>query len=87
MAEIRSLFDAARALNRPIEKVITYQHRSDKQLRAEISEYVATQHIVENFDRLLKLMQAVGFRVLRLGEKLVHQVPRLCPRPQHLLGR
>lgn len=58
MAEIRSLFDAARALNRPIEKVITYQHRSDKQLRAEISEYVATQHIVENFDRLLKLMQA-----------------------------
>ena len=58
MTQIRSLFDATRALNRPIEKVISYQNRGDQQLRTEISEYVATEHIVENFDRLLKLMQA-----------------------------
>jgi hypothetical protein len=58
MTQIRSLFDPARALNRPIEKVISYQNRGDQQLRTEISEYVATEHIVENFDRLLKLMQA-----------------------------
>ena len=47
-----------RELNRPIEKVITYQNRSDAQLRAEISEYVATEHIEEQFSNLLKLMQA-----------------------------
>lgn len=54
---IRNLFDASRALNRPIEKVITYQRRTDVQLRAEISEYIVTDNIEENFDRLLKLMQ------------------------------
>jgi hypothetical protein len=54
---IRTLFDQNRALNRPIEKVITYQRRSDVQLRTEISEYIVTDNIEENFDRLLKLMQ------------------------------
>ncbi len=58
MSQIRTLFDPARALNRPIEKVITYQNRSEQQLRTEISEYIATEHIEENFNRLLKLMQA-----------------------------
>src|ERR1700687_6213470 len=55
--QIRSLFDPNRALSRPIEKVITYQRRSDAQLRTEISEYVVTSNIEENFERLLKLMQ------------------------------
>lgn len=58
MAQIRNLFDSSRALSRPIEKVITYQNRSDEQLRAEISEYVATENIEENFSDLLKKMQA-----------------------------
>jgi hypothetical protein len=58
MAIIRSLFDGARALNRPIEKVITYQAASEDQLKAEVSEYVVTDHIEESFDHLLKLMQA-----------------------------
>lgn len=57
MASIRNLFDSARALSRPIEKVITYQNRSDEQLRAEISEYVVTENIEENFSDLLKKMQ------------------------------
>src|ERR1700723_3140964 len=55
---IRTLFDQNRALNRPIEKVITYQRRSETQLKAEISEYIVTEKIEENFDHLLKLMQA-----------------------------
>jgi hypothetical protein len=55
--QIRTLFDTNRALNRPIEKVITYQRRGDAQLRAEISEYIVTDNIEQNFDRLLKLMQ------------------------------
>jgi hypothetical protein len=58
MPEIRSLFDVSRALNRPIEKVITYQNRSDAQLRMEVSEYIVTDNISENFQRLLKAMQS-----------------------------
>lgn len=58
MASIRNLFDSTRALSRPIEKVITYQNRSDEQLLTEISEYVVTEHIEENFADLLKKMQA-----------------------------
>lgn len=58
MAIIRSLFDSKRALNRPIEKVITYQAASDAQLKGEVSEYIVTDHIEESFDHLLKLMQA-----------------------------
>lgn len=57
MSQIRSLFDSTRALNRPIEKVITYQNRSEAQLSAEISEYVVTERIEESFSDLLKKMQ------------------------------
>ena len=47
MTQIRNLFDSKRALNRPIEKVITYQKRNEMQLQGEISEYVVTEHIEE----------------------------------------
>jgi hypothetical protein len=57
MTQIRDLFDSTRALTRPIEKVITYQNRAEAQLRAEISEYVVTDHIDESFADLLKKMQ------------------------------
>jgi len=57
MSQIRDLFDSTRALNRPIEKVITYQNRSDAQLRTEVSEYVATDHIEQSFESLLGKMQ------------------------------
>jgi hypothetical protein len=58
MNPIRQLFDPTRALNRPIEKVITYQSRTDSQLLSEVSEYVATDHIEEQFSELLKKMQS-----------------------------
>jgi hypothetical protein len=58
MATIRDLFDPTRALTRPIEKVITYANRSVEQLKAEISEYVVTDHIEESFRDLLGKMQA-----------------------------
>ena len=60
MPTIRSLFDSKRAINRPIEKVITYQAASDAQLKAEVSEYVVTDHIEESFQHLLKLMQSAA---------------------------
>jgi hypothetical protein len=57
MTQIRNLFDSTRALSRTIEKVITYQKRNEAQVRAEISEYVVTEHIEESFSDLLKKMQ------------------------------
>ena len=57
MSTIRDLFDSSRRLTRPIEKVITYQNRSEEQLRAEISEYVVTSHIEQSFEELLGKMQ------------------------------
>ncbi|MEQ1869726.1 MAG: BREX system P-loop protein BrxC [Vicinamibacterales bacterium] len=56
MPTIQPLF--SRELNRPIEKVITYHNRSTAQLKAEVSEYVVTEHIEEEFEKLLTLMQA-----------------------------
>ena len=53
MTKILDLFDSTRALSRPIEKVITYQNRTDDQIRAQISEYVVTEHIEESFADLL----------------------------------
>ena len=57
MTQIRDLFDPTRELNRPIEKVITYHNRTEAQLRAEISEYIVTDHIEESFSDLLEKMQ------------------------------
>lgn len=57
MSQIRDLFDSSRALTRPIEKVITYQNRTEEQLQAEISEYVVTDHIEQSFQDLLGKMQ------------------------------
>lgn len=58
MSKIEDLFDSKRGLARPIEKVITYQNRSDEQLKVEISEYVVTDHIADSFKELLGKMQA-----------------------------
>ena len=58
MPQIRSLFDPSRTLSRPIEKVITYQNRSEQQIRTEISEYVVTAHIEQCFEDLLEKMQS-----------------------------
>jgi uncharacterized membrane protein len=57
MSQIRQLFDPTRALNRPIEKVITYQNRADAQLQTEVSEYVVTERIEKCFSDLLLCMQ------------------------------
>ena len=95
MTQIRDLFDSTRALTRPIEKVITYQNRAEAQLRAEISEYVVTEHIEESFSDLLKKMQSsdarrwwtrdrrLGLRLLWFRQKFLHEISRLCPRPRH----
>jgi hypothetical protein len=54
---IKQLFDPAKNIYRTIEKVITYGAAQEARLRAEISEYVVTDSIDEQCQRLLSKMQ------------------------------
>jgi hypothetical protein len=54
---IRELFDSSKNIDRTIEKVITYGAAQEERLKAEISEYVVTEHIEEQFRKLLDRMQ------------------------------
>jgi hypothetical protein len=56
--EIKKLFDSNKDIYRTIEKVITYSVSQEERLKAEISEYVVTESIEEQFDKLLGKMQA-----------------------------
>ena len=56
MNQIRSLFDPGRGIQRPIEKVITYQASQEQRLKAEISEYIATDSIEQQLEQLLEKM-------------------------------
>lgn len=55
---IKTLFDPARDIYRTIEKVITYNASQEARLRAEIAEYIVTENIEEQFEKLLSRMQA-----------------------------
>ena len=56
--EIRNLFDTSKDIYRTIEKVITYGAAQEQRLKAEISEYVVTDSIEEQTEKLLSKMQA-----------------------------
>ncbi len=56
--EIRNLFDPSKDIYRTIEKVITYGAAQEQRLKAEISEYVVTDSIEEQTEKLLGKMQA-----------------------------
>src|SRR5690242_14804723 len=56
--QIKKLFDSSKDIYRTIEKVITYSASQEARLRAEITEYIATNSIEEQFERLLSKMQA-----------------------------
>jgi hypothetical protein len=53
MSSIRALFEPTRNLDRRIEKVISFDNAENEQLRREITEYVVTNSIESNFERLL----------------------------------
>ena len=57
MENIKSLFDKNKDIYRTIEKVITYDASQENRLKAEISEYVVTDSIEEQFEGLLTKMQ------------------------------
>lgn len=54
---IRTLFDPSKDIFRTIEKVISYGASQEDRLKAEISEYVVTESIEEQFRKLLDRMQ------------------------------
>lgn len=54
---IRALFDPSKDIQRTIEKVISYGASQENRLKAEISEYVVTDSIEEQFRKLLDRMQ------------------------------
>ncbi|KWT98892.1 MULTISPECIES: BREX system P-loop protein BrxC [unclassified Variovorax] len=57
MTTIRSLFDPSKDIYRTIEKVITYGVSQDERLKSEVSEYIVTESIDEQFNKLLDRMQ------------------------------
>jgi hypothetical protein len=56
--DIKHLFDPSKDIYRTIEKVITYGADHKHRLKAEIAEYVVTESIEEQLERLLSSMQA-----------------------------
>jgi hypothetical protein len=59
MTTIRTLFDSGKGkgIDRAIEKVITYAATQEDRLKSEISEYIVTEHIEEQFRKLLDRME------------------------------
>jgi len=55
--QIKNLFDPSKDIYRTIEKVITYNASQEVRLKAEIIEYIVTESIEEQFERLLSKMQ------------------------------
>lgn len=53
MTQIHELFDPQKGIRRSIEKVISYQASQANRLQAEISEYIVTESIDEQLERLL----------------------------------
>jgi hypothetical protein len=56
--KIRELFDPSKNINRNIEKVIAYGVSQEARLKSEISEYVVTDSIDQQFENLLLKMEA-----------------------------
>ena len=56
MKKLRELFDPSKPIDRRIEKVITYDTTDVALLRQEIQEYVVTDSIEQNIERLLDLL-------------------------------
>jgi hypothetical protein len=54
---IKTLFDPSKDVYRTIEKVITYNASQETRLKAEITEYIVTESIEEQFEKLLGRMQ------------------------------
>jgi effector-binding domain-containing protein len=57
MKTVKQLFDPKKDIHRTIEKVITYNASQGARLKAEITEYIVTENIDDQFERLISKMQ------------------------------
>jgi hypothetical protein len=57
MSMIKTLFDPGKPIDRRIEKVIQYGSENETLLKQEITEYVATENIHENFFKILDQLE------------------------------
>jgi len=55
---IKTLFDPSKDIYRTIEKVITYGASQEARLKAEIKEYIVTESIDDQLEKLLTAMQS-----------------------------
>jgi hypothetical protein len=68
MSTIRNLFETSKALDRRIEKVISFDNDANDQLKREITEYVVTDSIETSFERLLNCFdQGMGGGTQEIG--------------------
>ena len=58
MQKIKDLFDPQKNIYRTIEKVITYGASQEDRLKTEIGEYIVTENIDADFEKLIGKMQA-----------------------------
>ena len=58
MSKIKELFDPSKDIYRRIEKVVTFGSLEEKHLKSEISEYVVTDRLKYNFEKILDAMAA-----------------------------
>jgi len=53
MTKIKEIFGSDKDIYRSIEKVVTFGNASEINLKNEVSEYVVTEKLKENFDKIL----------------------------------
>ena len=58
MSKIKELFDPSKDIYRSIEKVVTFGSLKSAHLKSEISEYVVTDKLKHNFEKILDAMAA-----------------------------
>ena len=58
MTQIKETFDTSKDIFRTIEKVITFDNQDEKDLKREVSEYVVTDKLRNNFQKLLDALHA-----------------------------
>ena len=54
MTQIKQTFDTSKDIFRTIEKVITFDNQDEKDLKREVSEYVVTDKLRNNFQKLFQ---------------------------------
>jgi hypothetical protein len=58
MSKIKDLFDPSKDIYRSIEKVVTFGSLKPESLKREISEYVVTERLRNNFEKILDAMNS-----------------------------